>query len=146
MITAGRPLKAAAYVFQALHSEENYLRIQDDTLSGDLAAMDLTTPENLENLVKAGEELLKKPVTRVNLGTGICEPYHHTTNEMALKKFAAILHKEKYVRELRSPTTNKGRVNQGKPMEDQTGVSQGMPALSNTIHHSLPDLHDLNPN
>ncbi|GKA02893.1 patatin-like protein 2, partial [Tanacetum coccineum] len=133
-------------VFQALHSEENYLRIQDDTLSSDLAAMDLTTPENLENLVKAGEELLKKPVTRVNLGTGIFEPYHHTTNEMALKKFAAILHKEKYVRELRSPTTNKGRVNQGKPMEDQTGVSQGMPALSNTIHHSLPDLHDLNPN
>ncbi|PWA75464.1 acyl transferase/acyl hydrolase/lysophospholipase [Artemisia annua] len=133
-------------VFQALHSEENYLRIQDDTLSGDLAAMDLATSENLENLVKAGEDLLKKPVTRVNLGTGICEPYHHTTNEMALKKFAAILHKEKYVRELRSPTTNKGRFNQGKSMEDQTGASQGMPTLSNTIHHSLPDLHDLNKN
>ncbi|GJX30554.1 patatin-like protein 2 [Tanacetum coccineum] len=133
-------------VFQALHSEENYLRIQDDTLSGDLAAMDLTTPENLENLVKAGEDLLKKPVTRVNLGTGIFEPYYDTTNEMALKKFAAILHKEKYVRELRSPTTNKGRVNQGKLMEDKTGASQGIPTLSNTIHHSLPDLHDLNRN
>nr|GFA91145.1 patatin-like protein 2 [Tanacetum cinerariifolium] len=107
----------------------------DDTLSDDLAAMDLTTPENLENLVKVGEELLKKPVTRVNLGTGICEPYHHTTNEMALKKFAAILHKEKKGRELRSPTTNRGRVNQGKLMEDQTGASKGIPTLSNTIHH-----------
>ena len=60
---------------------------QDDTLSVDLAAMDLATPENLENLLKVGVELLKKPVTRVNLGTGICEPYHHTTNEMALKKY-----------------------------------------------------------
>ncbi|KAI7748487.1 hypothetical protein M8C21_009310, partial [Ambrosia artemisiifolia] len=96
-------------VFQALHSQENYLRIQDDTLSGDLASMDLATDENLHNLVNVGEKLLKKPVTRVNLSTGICEPYHHTTNEMALKKFAAILHKEKIVRELRSPNTNRGR-------------------------------------
>lgn len=60
--------------------------MQDDTLSGDLASMDLSTEENLQNLVNVGEKLLKKPVTRVNLGTGICEPYHHTTNEMALKK------------------------------------------------------------
>ncbi|XP_071686733.1 patatin-like protein 2 isoform X2 [Rutidosis leptorrhynchoides] len=41
-------------VFQALHSEENYLRIQDDTLTGDIASMDLATPENLQNLVKVG--------------------------------------------------------------------------------------------
>lgn len=134
-------------VFQALHSEENYLRIQDDTLSGDVASMDLATKENLENLVKVGEELLKKPVTKVNLGTGICEPYYQTTNEMALKKFAQILHKEKYVRELRSPTTNKGQVNQGKLVEEQTAISQRMPRLSNTIdHYPLPDLHELNPN
>ncbi|KAJ0618149.1 putative galactolipase [Helianthus annuus] len=74
-------------VFEALHSIENYLRIQDNTLRGDLASMDLATKENLENLVKVGEELLKKPVTKVNLGTGLYEPYHHTTNEMALKKY-----------------------------------------------------------
>ncbi|KAI3807235.1 hypothetical protein L1987_23160 [Smallanthus sonchifolius] len=73
-------------VFQALHSADNYLRIQDDTLSGDLATMDLATKENLENLVKFSEELLKKPVSKVNLCTGLCEPYHHTTNEMALQK------------------------------------------------------------
>ena len=64
---------------------------QDDTLSGDLASLDLATKENLENLVKAGEELLKKPVARVNLGTGISEPYYKTTNEMALKKYITLL-------------------------------------------------------
>ncbi|KAI3762928.1 hypothetical protein L1987_53370 [Smallanthus sonchifolius] len=130
-------------VFQALHSAENYLRIQDDTLSGDLAAMDLATQENLDNLVKVSEELLKKPVMRVNLGTGIYEPYYHTTNKMALKKFAAILHKEKNVRELRSPNTNKGGVNQGKSIKDETTLSQGMPKLSQPIRHSLPDLPEL---
>ncbi|KAI7736452.1 hypothetical protein M8C21_011847 [Ambrosia artemisiifolia] len=53
-------------VFQALHSTENYLRIQDDTLSGELATLDLATQENLENLVKVGERLLKKQVSRVS--------------------------------------------------------------------------------
>ncbi|KAI3684756.1 hypothetical protein L6452_33982 [Arctium lappa] len=133
-------------VFQALHSKENYLRIQDDTLSGDLASMDLTTEENLESLVKVGEELMKKSVTRVNLGTGICEPYHHTTNEMALKKFAKILHNEKNVRELRSPTTNKGRVNRSDSIEDRIARSQKVPALSNAVNHSLPNLYELNRN
>ncbi|KAM0035279.1 putative patatin-like phospholipase domain, Acyl transferase/acyl hydrolase/lysophospholipase [Helianthus debilis subsp. tardiflorus] len=133
-------------VFQALHSAENYLRIQDDTLCGDLASMDLATKENLENLVKVGEELLKKTVTRVNLGTGLYEPYHHTTNEMALKKFAAILHKEKYVRELRSPNTNRGGMNQVKSIEDQTTLSERSLKLSEPIHHSLRDLHKLDMN
>ncbi|KAI3513136.1 hypothetical protein L1887_20462 [Cichorium endivia] len=133
-------------VFQALHSEENYLRIQDDTLSGDLASMDLATQENLENLVKVGQEMLKKQVTRVNLGTGISEPYHHTTNEMALKKFAKILHEEKNVRELRSPSTNGGRITREESIKKQAALSQRTPALSNAVHHSLPDLHGLNPN
>ncbi|XP_076929463.1 patatin-like protein 2 [Bidens hawaiensis] len=133
-------------VFQALHSQENYLRIQDDTLSGDLASMDLATEENLQNLAKVGKRLLKKPVTRVNLGTGICEPYHHTTNEMALKKFASILHKEKIVRELRSPNTNRGWVNPGKGIKDPTTFPQTASRLSKTVHHSLADLHELNPN
>ncbi|KAM0007944.1 putative patatin-like phospholipase domain, Acyl transferase/acyl hydrolase/lysophospholipase [Helianthus debilis subsp. tardiflorus] len=133
-------------VFQALHSTENYLRIQDDTLSGELATLDLATQENLENLVKVGEELLKKPVTRVNLGTGICEPYHHTTNEMALKKLATILHNEKNVRELRSPNTNRGGIKQGTLNEDRTTLSQHMPKLSQPIHHSFQDLHKLNMN
>lgn len=109
--------------------------------------MDLATKENLENLVKVGEELLKKPVTRVNLGTGISEPYYQTTNEMALKKFAKILHNEKNVRELRSPNTNKGPFNRSDSIEDRIARSQRVPALSNAINHdSLPDLHELGGN
>uniref|UniRef100_A0A803QAP4 Patatin n=1 Tax=Cannabis sativa TaxID=3483 RepID=A0A803QAP4_CANSA len=50
-------------VFQALHSEKNYLRIQDDTLSDTVASMDVATNENMNNLIKVGEALLKKPVT-----------------------------------------------------------------------------------
>ncbi|KAE8683340.1 Phospholipase A 2A, IIA,PLA2A isoform 1 [Hibiscus syriacus] len=56
-----------AIVFGVLHCEENYLRIQDDTLSGELALIDISTKENLENLVKIGEQLLNKPVSRVDL-------------------------------------------------------------------------------
>ncbi|KAE8683341.1 Patatin-like protein 2 [Hibiscus syriacus] len=59
-----------ATVFGALHCEDSYLRIQDDTLSGKLASIDIFTEENLENLVKIGEQLLNKPVSRVDLGTG----------------------------------------------------------------------------
>ena len=40
--------------------------MQDDTLSTQLSYVDIATKENLENLVKVGEELLKKPVSRVN--------------------------------------------------------------------------------
>ncbi|CAH1442755.1 unnamed protein product [Lactuca virosa] len=133
-------------VFQALHSQENYLCIQDDTLSGNLTSMDLATQENLENLVKVGQKLLKKKVARVNLDTGIYEPYHHTTNEMALIKLAKILHREKKERELRSPSTNRGRITQEESMKEQIALSQRTPALSNALHHSLPNLHKLNPN
>ncbi|KAI7736450.1 hypothetical protein M8C21_011845 [Ambrosia artemisiifolia] len=128
-------------VFQALHSAENYLRIQDDTLRGDVAMLDLATDENLENLVEVGEKLLKKQVSRVNLGTGIYEPYHNTTNEMALKKFATILHKEKNVRELRSPHTNRGGNNQAVLVEDETTRLQ---RTSNLSHQPLQNLHKLN--
>ncbi|KAJ9166202.1 hypothetical protein P3X46_020984 [Hevea brasiliensis] len=90
-------------VFQALHSEENYIRIQDDTLTGNLSSVDIATEENLKNLVKVGEELLKKRVARVNLDTGAFEPAYKATNEEALKKLANILSREKRLREIRSP-------------------------------------------
>nr|XP_027064854.1 patatin-like protein 2 [Coffea arabica] len=73
-------------IFQTLQSEENYLRIQDDTLTGDLASVDVATEENLQNLVKVGENLLKKPVSRINLQTGVFEPLNKGTNEEALKR------------------------------------------------------------
>ncbi|KAK4393312.1 Patatin-like protein 2 [Sesamum angolense] len=60
-----------AVVFEALHSQTNYLRIQDDTLTGDLATADISTKKNLEKLVKVGEELLRKPVSQVNCATGL---------------------------------------------------------------------------
>ncbi|TYJ42582.1 hypothetical protein E1A91_A03G098600v1 [Gossypium mustelinum] len=92
-----------ASVFRALHSEHSYLRIQDDTLSGAVTSIDISTKENLENLVKRGEELLKKPVSRVNLETGKFEPVDQGTNEEALIRLAEVLSEEKRLREMRSP-------------------------------------------
>ncbi|XP_038714630.1 patatin-like protein 2 [Tripterygium wilfordii] len=96
-----------ATVFQAIHHKENYLRIQDDTLTGNVSSVDIATKENLEALVQVGEKLLKKPVGRVNLETGVHEPVGDVTNEEALTKLAKILSREKQLREIRSP---KGKV------------------------------------
>ncbi|KAK1302777.1 hypothetical protein QJS10_CPB12g01572 [Acorus calamus] len=76
-------------VFQALRTKSNYLRIQDDTLSATASSVDNSTRENLEDLVTIGERLLKKPVSRVNLDTGIFEPIGNGegTNEEALIRF-----------------------------------------------------------
>ncbi|CAA7395605.1 unnamed protein product [Spirodela intermedia] len=73
-------------VFQALNSENNYLRIQDDTLSGDASSVDISTKENLDNLIDIGKKLLDKPVSRVNLDTGRNEPVGNETNRGALKR------------------------------------------------------------
>lgn len=49
--------------------------------------LDMATKENLENLVKVGEQLLNKPVSRVNYRTGVYEPVHNAgTNSEALTK------------------------------------------------------------
>ncbi|KAG8385310.1 hypothetical protein BUALT_Bualt03G0028800 [Buddleja alternifolia] len=86
-------------VLQALHSQENYLRIQDDTLTRVMSSVDVATKENLEDLVRVGEKLLKKAVSRANLETGIYEPSHQGTNEEALIRLAQILSKEKRLRD-----------------------------------------------
>ncbi|GMY28616.1 patatin-like protein 2 [Fagus crenata] len=97
-----------AVVFQALRSEKNYLRIQDDTLTGTDASVDVSTKQNLDKLVFIGERLLKKPVSRVNMETGLSEPIENGgTNEEALKKFAKILSQERMLREAKSPLTKK---------------------------------------
>ncbi|XP_031258744.1 patatin-like protein 1 [Pistacia vera] len=91
-------------VFQALHQQKNYLRINDDTLQGDLSSIDVTTRQNLDNLVKVGENLLTKPVSCVNLETGINEPVQGAgTNMEALQRFAKMLSDEKKFRESNSP-------------------------------------------
>ncbi|KAL4332251.1 hypothetical protein GQ457_07G025650 [Hibiscus cannabinus] len=92
-----------ATVFKALKSEKSYIRIQDDTLCGTVASVDIATKENLEDLVKVGENLLKKPVSRVNLETGKFEPSNEGTNEETLVRFAEVLSKEKRRRDIRSP-------------------------------------------
>ncbi|GJM98578.1 hypothetical protein PR202_ga15603 [Eleusine coracana subsp. coracana] len=96
-----------AAVFKALHSENNYLRIQqDDTLQGTLSSVDVATKENLEKLSDIGAMLLKKPVSQANLETGHMEPACNSTdmtNEEALKRFAKLLSDERRIRKARSP-------------------------------------------
>ncbi|KAL3013107.1 hypothetical protein AAZX31_06G035900 [Glycine max] len=97
-----------ATVTQALHSENNYLRIQDDTLTGTDSSVDIATKENLEKLSQIGERLLKKPVSQINLEDGLFESVGNgETNENALKRFAKILSQERRLRESKSPHTKK---------------------------------------
>lgn len=65
---------------------EIWYKIQDDTLSGDASSVDISTKKNLDNLVKIGEQLLDKPVSRVNLDTGRNEPVGNERNRDALKR------------------------------------------------------------
>ncbi|KAF8023120.1 hypothetical protein BT93_F0577 [Corymbia citriodora subsp. variegata] len=90
-------------VFQALHLEANYLRIQDNNLSGTVASVDIATKKNLNDLVRTGEALLKKPVSKVDLETGGGEAHNPETNEEALRRFAKMLSYERQLRLARSP-------------------------------------------
>ncbi|XP_050231192.1 patatin-like protein 2 [Mercurialis annua] len=90
-------------VFQALHSEQNYLRIQEHNLSEKASSMDDSSDENLNRLVQIGENLLNKPLSRVNLKSGIFEPAvsEWKTNKDAITSFAKKLSQERARR--RSP-------------------------------------------
>lgn len=63
---------------------------QDDTLTGSVSSVDVSTESNMDELVNVGEGLLKKPVSRVNLDKGICEPLNQETNEEALRRYVCI--------------------------------------------------------
>lgn len=68
-------------------------------MTGDVASVDVATKENLQKLVETGDALLKKPVSRVNLETGIFEPADgEGTNEDALAEFARLLSQERKLR------------------------------------------------
>ncbi|PRQ47932.1 putative phospholipase A(2) [Rosa chinensis] len=89
-------------IFRSISCEHNYLRIQDDTLSGDVSSTDKATKKNLKDLVKTGEGLLQKPVSRMNHDTGIFEPVgNEGTNENALIRFAKSLSDERRLRKER---------------------------------------------
>jgi hypothetical protein len=69
-------------------------------LNGEAASVDIATRENLERLVEIGKELLKKPVSRVNLDTGMFEEIKDEgTNEEALTHFAQLLVEERKFRQ-----------------------------------------------
>ena len=64
--------------------------------------MDNSSNQNLLKLVQIGNELLKKPVSRVNLENGNIEPVlNGGTNEEELTRFAKLLSDERRMRLLR---------------------------------------------
>lgn len=66
---------------------------------GHASSVDVSTKENLLELVKIGESLLKKPVSRVNLETGDFEEVKgEGTNAEALTRLAKILSEERHRR------------------------------------------------
>ncbi|XP_076890679.1 patatin-like protein 2 [Bidens hawaiensis] len=94
-------------VFKTLGVEKNYLRIQEDRLERTLSPLDLATKENLDCLIKAGENLLQKQVSTVNLEDGRFIPDRSETNAQALTEFAQKLSIEKHLRDLKSPRVSK---------------------------------------
>ncbi|XP_034569380.1 patatin-like protein 1 [Setaria viridis] len=90
----------AEVLFELLGCEDNYLRIQTDTLEGDTALVDCTTEKNMKELIKIGNDLLKQKVARVNIDTGVYETVAGgLTNEAALKEFAGKLSAERKLRQ-----------------------------------------------
>ncbi|KAG6387908.1 hypothetical protein SASPL_153103 [Salvia splendens] len=92
-------------IYEAQTSQQNYLRIQAENLTGDRSSVDVTTDENLNDLVKIGECLLHYPFSRLNLQTGNSEPVTGGgTNQDALIKFAKMLSDEQKFRQSKSQT------------------------------------------
>ncbi|KAI9184914.1 hypothetical protein LWI28_002441 [Acer negundo] len=82
--------------FKGSALQDNYLRIQTDELKYDDAKMDNSERGNMEKLLKTGQDLLKKPVTAINLESGSYEPLQgKSTNAEELKKFAKRLSDER---------------------------------------------------
>nr|Q2MY60.1 RecName: Full=Patatin-02; AltName: Full=Patatin group A-1; Flags: Precursor [Solanum tuberosum]ABC55678.1 patatin protein group A-1 [Solanum tuberosum]ABC55689.1 patatin protein 02 [Solanum tuberosum]ABC58769.1 patatin StPat.14K07.03 [Solanum tuberosum] len=75
-------------VFQDLHSQNNYLRVQENALTGTTTKADDASEANMELLAQVGENLLKKPVSKDN----------PETYEEALKRFAKLLSDRKKLR------------------------------------------------
>lgn len=75
----------ARLMYKNYNIEQKGKMVQDDELSDELNALDNATEENLRKLEDVGKNLLKKPLSRVNLVTGKHEPDEPTmTNEDAL--------------------------------------------------------------
>ena len=82
-----------------MHKTKFFTDEQDDTLVGNTSSVDNSTRENLLNLVDIGKNLLKKPLSRVNVETGVSEEVKgEGTNEDALIHFAKLLSDERRLR------------------------------------------------
>ncbi|MCD9644779.1 hypothetical protein HAX54_033213 [Datura stramonium] len=77
----------------------NYLRIQYNYLSEDASSIDNTRKECMEKLVNIGNDILQKPISRMNLDSCKNEAVDNEgTNEQALIRFAKLLSQEKRLR------------------------------------------------
>lgn len=66
---------------------------------GNETSVDMATTENLQRLVEIGNNLLKKPVSRVDLETGKCQTMTgEGTNAQALTHFAKLLAEQRKLR------------------------------------------------
>ncbi|XP_055819970.1 patatin-07-like [Solanum dulcamara] len=77
-----------ATVFKAGNAEKNYLRIEENALTGSTTSLDDASVENMKLLVQVGENLLKKKVSKEN----------SETNEEALKRLPKLLSERKKLR------------------------------------------------
>lgn len=60
-------------------------------MTGHLASVDIATKENLEGLVKVGEQLLEKPTSKINLDKGVYEAVENGgTNKEALRRYTCL--------------------------------------------------------
>ncbi|CAL4983990.1 unnamed protein product [Urochloa decumbens] len=96
-------------LFYSLGCDKNYLRIQAMVdPSENILSMDNATKENMNELIKIGQDLLMDPVARVSKITGMHERTKETnetnderklvTNQKELKRFAEMLSKERKLR------------------------------------------------
>ncbi|KAL2552072.1 Patatin-like protein 3 [Forsythia ovata] len=87
-------------IFQSFHKERNYLRIQEDALFGEESSVDIATMQNMLKLEQIGNNLLEKPVSRVNLDTGRQEPVQgEGNNGEALTRFAQQLSNQRKLKQ-----------------------------------------------
>ncbi|KAJ1289842.1 hypothetical protein BS78_02G196000 [Paspalum vaginatum] len=82
-------------VFIALHSEGNYLRIQDHTLHGTLSSVDVATKENMEKLASTGHMLPACHSTEM--------PNVEALKTFSIFKYAKLLSYKRRISETRSP-------------------------------------------
>ncbi|KAL9689654.1 hypothetical protein QQ045_010043 [Rhodiola kirilowii] len=75
-----------------------YFRIQDEGLEWPVSSPDISTQENMDNLVAVGERMLDAPVRTLNFDSCTNEISNQGTNSEELIRFAKILSDEKKLR------------------------------------------------